>query len=217
MFLTIAMMNARLLVLAAMVLLVVLLIALMIVMLQKWFRRPAKPGEGANRCGKCGYNVTGLTVFDCPECGCDVREVGIVRTQPNTAKSFALALFLAFAILFCIIGGMMVFWVSDTAPPPVQFGPMGFTASLSTDGSPSGNLMLQDEVVTYNDKTTIIFDKQSIDNVPTDAWALSQTLWNLLANGPWNLTTEELADIILTIDGRDYRVGDYATIERISE
>ena len=29
-------------------------------------------------CGRCGYCVTGLTTFICPECGSDLREVGIV-------------------------------------------------------------------------------------------------------------------------------------------
>lgn len=30
-------------------------------------------------CGKCGYAVVGLPTFTCPECGSDLREVGIVR------------------------------------------------------------------------------------------------------------------------------------------
>jgi predicted RNA-binding Zn-ribbon protein involved in translation (DUF1610 family) len=29
-------------------------------------------------CGKCGYQVRGLTTFTCPECGSDLREVGIL-------------------------------------------------------------------------------------------------------------------------------------------
>lgn len=29
-------------------------------------------------CGRCGYCVTGLTTFICPECGSDLREVGIL-------------------------------------------------------------------------------------------------------------------------------------------
>ena len=30
-------------------------------------------------CGHCGYFVRGLTTFFCPECGSDLREVGIIR------------------------------------------------------------------------------------------------------------------------------------------
>src|SRR4051812_24607510 len=44
--------------------------------LRKWNnrRRGADPS-----CGRCGYLVKGLTTFTCPECGSDLREVGIVR------------------------------------------------------------------------------------------------------------------------------------------
>ncbi len=31
-------------------------------------------------CGKCGYSVRGLTTFQCPECGSDLRKVGITPT-----------------------------------------------------------------------------------------------------------------------------------------
>ena len=30
-------------------------------------------------CGKCGYSVKGLESMTCPECGADLREVGIKR------------------------------------------------------------------------------------------------------------------------------------------
>lgn len=61
----------------ALPLLVVLLIASAVV----WGRRRAarrRPGDLAT-CGHCGYAATGLTTFTCPECGSDLREVGIVR------------------------------------------------------------------------------------------------------------------------------------------
>ena len=47
-----------------------------------------RPSRGrAPRCGRCGYDVTGLTTFVCPECGADLHEVGIVgRTRPPHAK-----------------------------------------------------------------------------------------------------------------------------------
>lgn len=47
---------------------------------QAWGRgRAAEPS-----CGKCGYPVRGLTSLNCPECGSDLREVGIVT--PRTAR-----------------------------------------------------------------------------------------------------------------------------------
>lgn len=63
-------------------------------------------------CGRCGYIVTGLTTFVCPECGSDLRNVGIIRPTRlrlgggwrlaiklllGVAISFLLALALAFA------------------------------------------------------------------------------------------------------------------------
>jgi class 3 adenylate cyclase/predicted RNA-binding Zn-ribbon protein involved in translation (DUF1610 family) len=37
-------------------------------------------------CGHCGYIVTGLTTFVCPECGSDLREVGIVRGSSDRPR-----------------------------------------------------------------------------------------------------------------------------------
>jgi class 3 adenylate cyclase/predicted RNA-binding Zn-ribbon protein involved in translation (DUF1610 family) len=37
-------------------------------------------------CGSCGYIVTGLTTFTCPECGSDLRQVGIIRGSVAKAK-----------------------------------------------------------------------------------------------------------------------------------
>lgn len=39
---------------------------------------PAKP-TGEPGCGRCGYPARGLPSFTCPECGSDLREVGIIR------------------------------------------------------------------------------------------------------------------------------------------
>lgn len=39
----------------------------------------ASPAATQSNCGKCGYLVTGLPTFQCPECGSDLREVGIVK------------------------------------------------------------------------------------------------------------------------------------------
>jgi class 3 adenylate cyclase len=46
-----------------------------------------RPGSDP-ACGKCGYAVRGLTTFVCPECGADLREVGIIPPAPTkSAKS----------------------------------------------------------------------------------------------------------------------------------
>src|SRR5258706_6017168 len=47
-------------------------------------RKPAPVTE--TECGKCGYRVTGLPTFQCPECGMDLREVGIVTREVVPAR-----------------------------------------------------------------------------------------------------------------------------------
>jgi class 3 adenylate cyclase len=49
-------------------------------------RRRARVG-GESACGKCGYLVKGLTTFTCPECGSDLREVGILRGRQAHTRS----------------------------------------------------------------------------------------------------------------------------------
>lgn len=48
-----------------------------------WLRTPVQIGQDSG-CGKCGYSVRGATHFSCPECGSDLREVGI--TRPNSSR-----------------------------------------------------------------------------------------------------------------------------------
>lgn len=44
--------------------------------------------SGETVCGQCGYNVRGLSTFTCPECGSDLREVGIISpTAKNETPS----------------------------------------------------------------------------------------------------------------------------------
>ncbi|MGA2500705.1 MAG: hypothetical protein ABSH20_23450, partial [Tepidisphaeraceae bacterium] len=40
---------------------------------------PGSTTSDQSVCGKCGYIVLGLPTFTCPECGSDLREVGILR------------------------------------------------------------------------------------------------------------------------------------------
>ncbi len=47
-------------------------------------RRARRPKESV--CGRCGYIVHGLTTFTCPECGSDLREVGIVAGKSQKSR-----------------------------------------------------------------------------------------------------------------------------------
>ena len=89
-------------------------------------------------CGRCGYNVRGLPTMTCPECGSDLRDVGIRTTQkPATASTttrlvFQLALLgvavaavggIAWAAVFSSVWPVSVELAADfntTSPPLPQ-------------------------------------------------------------------------------------------------
>jgi hypothetical protein len=55
-------------------------VAIILVVGAYWFgvqRRDQRAASDAPVCGKCGYCVRGLPTFICPECGSDLRDVGI--------------------------------------------------------------------------------------------------------------------------------------------
>lgn len=69
---------------------------------RRW-RRGRGPAEPS--CGRCGYAVRGLTTFTCPECGGDLREVGIKTAALSGVSSFAL-LAAAWVIVFLTVGAI---------------------------------------------------------------------------------------------------------------
>ena len=50
------------------------------------FTRSRPSGGAEPACGACGYSVRGLSTMICPECGSDLREVGIVPPAKSPAK-----------------------------------------------------------------------------------------------------------------------------------
>ncbi len=46
-----------------------------ILKLVDWRRKAAS--EFGAKCGGCGYPCRGISTFQCPECGADLREVGM--------------------------------------------------------------------------------------------------------------------------------------------
>lgn len=70
-------------------------------------RRSTAAGDLAT-CGHCGYAVTGLTTFTCPECGSDLRQVGINRSRHAPASLVSSDSPGRLAILFRIVGWKML-------------------------------------------------------------------------------------------------------------
>ena len=63
--------------------------------------------SGEPRCGQCGYLSKGAASFTCPECGSDLREVGIVRRDRRRAFVVATCAGLAVAGATIVIGGWL--------------------------------------------------------------------------------------------------------------
>src|SRR5688500_17834237 len=70
--------------------------------------RSRKAGPTDPICGKCSYQVRGLTRFTCPECGSDVREVGIISAAAPARARHGLGLGWK---LFAFIGPWGVFGI----------------------------------------------------------------------------------------------------------
>jgi len=105
-------------------------------------RRPdADPYSGA--CGACGYSTKGVSTFNCPECGADLRIVGITPptlAPPSTAGNKAV-LVAVIAVLAIIVLGGLFSWVSmgnsAPAPMPTQQKPMTAPPSDSLMTAPA--------------------------------------------------------------------------------
>lgn len=79
-------------------------------------------GNSEGVCGQCGYRVTGLTTFNCPECGGDLRAVGINTAKPRGSGlmwALLIAGGLGAVLLLCICSGLFVAR-SSTAPAPIM-------------------------------------------------------------------------------------------------
>lgn len=76
----------------------------------RWLSRYSATGDPT--CGRCGYIVRGVSQLTCPECGSDLREVGI---RPATASGQPppnwLIAVLAMVILILVFGPLLVFLI----------------------------------------------------------------------------------------------------------
>ncbi|QQE13035.1 hypothetical protein JD969_06130 [Planctomycetota bacterium] len=86
-----------------------LLIVLVILLLGVWMilrglgknRKKAEGGEAS--CGHCGYIVLGLERLICPECGNDLREVGIEKPRANDGKGLIVKGSILMGIVFLLV------------------------------------------------------------------------------------------------------------------
>ncbi len=70
-------------------------------------------------CGACGYAVRGLPSFQCPECGSDLRDVGIITPRIRGPISPLLLVFL-WSIFVVITGVILSFSLGSALFPTIQ-------------------------------------------------------------------------------------------------
>eukprot|EP00752_Nemacystus_decipiens_P015798 g14108.t1 len=82
-----------------------------------------RPRAGVNHahntmpgCGRCGYPTRGITSFECPECGADLREVGIQRPGQGKAAVAGCLLPIGLTVLILIVASILMPVISSQLP-----------------------------------------------------------------------------------------------------
>lgn len=94
--------------------------------------------SGEMACGGCGYAVRGLEALNCPECGADLREVGIDRGKGGGSRVFGIVLTLCCGgvlLMGCL--GSAFFFVADDSSSVSPAGLQAYPTQPSTSGSTS--------------------------------------------------------------------------------
>ena len=76
-----------------------------------WIRVLRRPKSDLPTCGACGYGVRGVSSLRCPECGADLREVGIItpgRQGTVTPVIFTVIWTVCYLILALFVGGLLI-------------------------------------------------------------------------------------------------------------
>jgi hypothetical protein len=104
-------------------------------------RRPRGSGDpNLMACGACGYAVRGVQTTSCPECGADLREVGIARPRTaggNAAWWVVLIAVIAIVGLFmvCCVGGLFISYDTLQTPPAPPTMPAPQPTPAPNDGT----------------------------------------------------------------------------------
>lgn len=85
----------------------------------------AAPSSDGAVCGGCGYSVRGVSELWCPECGADLREVGIEPPRASRSSKtlwIPLLIIALFFIGFILVSLLM--WNESPSVGPAKRGPM---------------------------------------------------------------------------------------------
>lgn len=94
---------------------VILVVAGLIAGITLWITGGQSKGSGEMSCGACGYPVRGLQALNCPECGADLRIVGINRAKGSAATGVGIALTAVCALLILGCLGSLFLWMDTSS------------------------------------------------------------------------------------------------------
>lgn len=108
-------------------------------------------------CGGCGYAVRGLEALNCPECGADLRQVGIDRGKSSGSRTFGIVLTLGCGgvLLLGCLGSAFLFTV-QSSPSSIQSVPAQSYPAQPSQSTSSGALPI------------IVDDESPIDSEEAD-------------------------------------------------
>lgn len=94
--------TAKVLVLMLLGAAAVVLGAASVVLAIRLFSGRKRAAGGPMSCGACGYQVQGLQSMSCPECGADLREVGIVPLDTGRGWSTPVVLIVIAVVMLVL-------------------------------------------------------------------------------------------------------------------
>ena len=94
-------------------------------------------GAGEMACGGCGYAVRGLKALNCPECGADLRKVGINRGPGAGKRGLGIALTVICGGLLLLVVAGSVFYLLLGSNQPVPATPLQPPTIQTTPTSPA--------------------------------------------------------------------------------
>ena len=145
-------------------------------------------GNGEMSCGACGYAVRGLEALNCPECGADLRTVGINRPKGGAGRTAGIVITIVTSLLILTCLGSSVFLAGSNtlstptsiqavpahpsiltqpaqpaASPNVTTNPDGSTTLTNPDGSTITTHADGSTTLVQPDGTTTSFDSDGVE------------------------------------------------------
>ena len=139
-----------------------------------WATSGKASANGEMSCGGCGYAVRGLEALNCPECGADLRKVGINREQSSGRRGLGVALTICCGGLLLLSAGMLAFLFLDTGtssshPANIQQSMPQSLQSIPAVPNPGTSGPTGTDISAPNDPPELI-------NEPTDESTTDQSL-----------------------------------------